>query len=338
MVNETLSDSDASLPEALIPLLADKILTCEYASIKRDGTPITAPLLPFMGEDGQTIDIFTGLAYPLKAERARHNPKVCLLYAEPSAALIENPPIILVYGQATVHDADLQANLDRFIRLNRARSESFARQPAFLLRWLSGYLARIWISVTPLKIVWWPEGDASRPAQQWRAPTGTHAAPSDPPPKPLSAAHKSVIAVPADWREDLDFALEHMGSPTLTVVDEEGYPVPFRMLAASRDDDGVRLVRPKHMPAVAKGRACLNFYKLQVKNDEMAANETVSFIGDVAEHEDDLLFRVERQLPNLSYRSGLRGALANISEMRKLAKRAEAEAARRVQTAPEVRL
>ncbi len=337
MSNGTWPVSPAGLPEELVPLLTEKALTCEYASIKGDGTPITAPLTPFLGDNGKTIDIATGLAYPLKAERARRNPKVSLLYAEPEASLSSSQSVILVYGNATVYDSDLQANLDRFIRLNRAKSETFANTPPFLLRWLSGYLARIWISVTPLKISWWPDGDLSTPPQQWQAPAGTQAPQSDPPPEPLSRPHKPIVASPAGWGKDLDYAVRHMGSPTLTVLDRDGYPVPFRVRTASRQADGVDLVLPENMPAPATGRACLNFFTIQVENDEMVANETVSFVGEVSGGEGQARFKVERQLPNLHIRAGLRGTILNIIEMRKIGQRADLEAARRGQSAPKAR-
>ena len=72
------------LPEELIPILMDS-WACEYASLKKNGTPITYPLISFPGDDGRTIEVATGLAYPSKAERARNNPKVCLLYSDPIA-------------------------------------------------------------------------------------------------------------------------------------------------------------------------------------------------------------------------------------------------------------
>lgn len=337
MTNGTPPANSAGLPQELIPHLAEKTVTVEYASIKSDGTPITAPLAPFLGDDGQTIDIATGLAYPLKAERARRNPKVSLLYAEPKASLAKSPPVILVYGEAAVYDADLQANLDRFIRLNSAKSATFANTPPFLLRWLSGYLARIWVSVTPQRIVWWAGGDLDAEPQQWLAPAGTQAPPSDPPPKPLSRPHKPIVASPADWGKALDQAVENMGAPTLTVVGDDGYPAPFKVQAVSRPADGLELALPDNLPAPATGRACLNFYTVEVKNDEMVANETVSFIGEVSGENGRALFKVERQLPNLHIRGGLLGTFLNIREMRSFGKRAEIEAARRGQSVPTAR-
>ena len=175
--NKTISNV-VGLPEELVPLLMDGV--CEYASLKKDGTPITSPVIPYPGENGRTIDVQTGLSYPTKAERARNNPQVCLLYSEPKASPVERPPTILVYGQATVYHSDLQANTDRYVRMSLGRFSFFRQMPAFILRWMIGYLARIWIEVTPLKLLWWPEGDMGATPQQWHAPEGTQAPSSDP--------------------------------------------------------------------------------------------------------------------------------------------------------------
>ncbi len=146
-MERNLSFSNAlGLPEELVPLLVDN-WACEYASLKKNGTPITIPLLSFPGEDGRTIDITTGLAYPSKAERARNNPKVCLLYSDPRATQVENPPVALVYGHATVYDSDLQANTDRSVQTLLPRTKGLNKMPRFMLGWMRSYFARIWIAV-----------------------------------------------------------------------------------------------------------------------------------------------------------------------------------------------
>ncbi|WP_405088511.1 pyridoxamine 5'-phosphate oxidase family protein [Microbispora sp. NBC_01389] len=96
--------------------LFGRAVVCEYASLTRDGRPVTWPVTPYVGRDG-TLDVSTGLTYPDKAERARRNPRVALLYsdrcsdAEGSGA--GRAPVVLVQGRATVRDADLQAGTDR---------------------------------------------------------------------------------------------------------------------------------------------------------------------------------------------------------------------------------
>ncbi len=331
-----LSFSNAlGLPEELIPLLVDS-WACEYASLKKNGTPVTYPLTPYPGEDGRTIDIQTGLAYPSKAERARNNPKVCLLYSDPRGSPIENPPVTLVYGHATVYDSDLQANTDRYVQASLSRMKMFAQMPGFALRWMTAYLARIWIAVTPLKVLWWPEGDMENAPKLWRAPEGTQAPPSDPKPEPLSTPHKPYMDIPSDWRKEITSAFDKLGSPVLTVVDEEGYPVPFRVQSGSLQSEGVSLDLSPAMPTDARGRACLTFHTLKVKNGEMVGNANKSFIGTMSE--DGVLFKVKRQLGGGEMKIGLGVMLQMISMIRTFGKRIDVEAARRGQPVPTIRL
>ena len=336
MSNELAFTNTLGLPQELVPIMINN-LVCEYSSLKKHGTPITMPLIPFPGEDGRTIDINTGLTYPSKAERARNNPRVCLLYSEPKGTAIENPPTILVYGHATVHDSDLQKNTDRYVQSALTLTQMFRIMPRFIFRQLNGYLARIWISVTPLKVLWWPEGDTEKTPQQWLAPEGTQAPPSDPQPKRLSTRHKPLVVMSTDWSKEITYALEHLGDPILTVVDAEGYPVPFRARSGSLVSEGLYLDLPSGMPVEAQGRGCLTFHSLQVKNGEMTSNENMSFSGNVSRDGDHALFRVKRQLPGASFKTDLSGMLSMGKFMLSLKKRLEAEAERRGQPVPKVR-
>ena len=330
-----LSFSNAlSLPEELVPLLVDN-WACEYASLKKNGTPITIPLLSFPGEDGRTIDITTGLAYPSKAERARNNPKVCLLYSDPRATEVENPPVALVYGHATVYDSDLQANTDRYVQTFLPRSKGFNKMPRFILGWWRSSFARIWIAVTPLKILWWPEANIENPPKIWHAPIGTQAPPSDPKPEPLSTPHKPWLDSASDWRKDIAYAFDKLGSPVLTVVDEEGYPVPFRVLGGSLESDGVRLELSSALPTDARGRACLTFHTLEVENGYMVSYDNKSFVGILSE--DGVLFKVKRQLGSHEMTSDLKGMLWLIRSTLRLEKRISVEAGRRGQPVPKIR-
>ena len=64
----------------------------EFASLIRAGYPIDAPLLSFPDEDRSSIVRAAGLAYPVKAERARRSPKVSLFYAPAAAVIPSDPP------------------------------------------------------------------------------------------------------------------------------------------------------------------------------------------------------------------------------------------------------
>jgi hypothetical protein len=334
MTSELTSINSIGLPKDLVPLLMDGV--CEYASLKKDGTPITSPVIPFPGENGRTIDVQTGITYSSKAERARNNPQVCLLYSEPKASPVEKPPTVLVYGQACVYDSDLQANTDRYVRMNLARFTLFRMLPAFILRQMDGYFARIWIAVTPLKLLWWPEGDMGATPQQWHAAEGTQAPSSDPPPEPLPTPHKHLVDLSTDWRKDIAYAFDRLGKPIITVVDEDGYPVPFRARGGSLEADGVHLDLPSAMPVESRGRACLTFHTLNFQKGQMVKNENMSFVGEVSGDGGDALFKVERCLPNVGFSRDPAGVVSLISIFIRMRKRLEVEAARRGQSVPAV--
>jgi hypothetical protein len=103
-----------NLPENVLAV-THQFQTCEYASISGKGEPITYPMLPFVSPDGRTFDVATGLTYPAKAERARRNPKVALLYSYPRGSKLADTPTVLVVGRAAVRDQDLQDNTNRYI-------------------------------------------------------------------------------------------------------------------------------------------------------------------------------------------------------------------------------
>ena len=141
------------------------------------------PVTPYVSDDRATLDVATGLTYPTKAERARRNPKVSLLYSDPVGSGLVQPPVVLVQGLATVRDADLQANTDRYVRLVMAKAPAaFKGQPKFLLRTLDWYFARIWVEVTPTRMWWWDSETLTSEPGQWIAPPATTAPPSDPAP------------------------------------------------------------------------------------------------------------------------------------------------------------
>ncbi len=170
-----------SWPNELAELFARSI-TAEFASFNRSGVPVTIPTIPYVGEKG-TLDISTGLTYPTKAERARRNPRVALLFADPVGEGMNGAPVALVQGHAAVRDADLQANTDRYVRVSAQKvPEATKGQPKFVLKQMAFYYARIWIEIAPLRIRWWPDRTLAQPPEDWRAPSGVELPVSDPGP------------------------------------------------------------------------------------------------------------------------------------------------------------
>ncbi|MEV4460475.1 hypothetical protein [Microbispora sp. NPDC049633] len=314
--------------------LFDRAMVCEYASLTRDGRPVTWPVTPYAGAAG-TLDVSTGLTYPGKAERARRDPRVALLFSSAGAAGAgsgpDRPPVVLVQGRATVRDADLQANTDRYVRLSLAKTGTgFAGMPWFLVKRLGWYFARIWVEVTPERIVWWPEGDLSRTPEVWTGPGGVAVPASDP--APAGPRLPSRSAPPPDWRLFADRAAR-LGEPVVTMV-ADGMPLAVRVRSAVRTDAGFDLWLPAGVQA-AGGPVCLTFHR---HGPAMEWQENVVLVGSATGEGDRLSVRVERALNDWSLSGNRRERIRSFyGEGRMLRKRLEAEAARRGQAVPRVR-
>ncbi|MBL7491869.1 hemerythrin [Frankia sp. AgB1.9] len=312
----------------------DRAMVCEYASLTRDGRPVTWPVTPYVGAAG-SLDVSTGLTYPDKAERARRDPRVALLCSSAGGTALDDVqprmPVVLVQGRATVRDADLQANTDRYVHESLAKTGAgFARMPWFLVKRLGWYFARIWVEVTPERILWWPEGDLSRTPEVWTAPGDVVVPTSDP--APTGPRLPSRSAPPADWRPFADRAAR-LGEPAVTVV-ADGLPLAVPTRSAVRTETGFDLWLPVGVPAT-EGPVCLTFHR---HGPAMEWQENVVLVGTATAESDRLSVRVERALNDWSLPENRRERNRSfLGQGRMLRKRLEAEAARRDQPVPRVR-
>jgi hypothetical protein len=267
------------LPERVFRFIEEGVV-CEFATVSQAGVPIDTPTYYFPSEDMATIDLATGLSYPAKAERARRNPKVGLLM-EGGA----DEPVVAMRGMAAVRDADLQRNAVRYIaetgfdRISHGVDWAGARKAVW-------YWTRIIVEVMPERILWWdnPAATDSSP-HVWNAPAGTVFPQSDPKPPGRTSP-------PSKWREEIwrDSARAAIGrgaSAHLTLIDDDGFPMPVRARAVELVEDGLRLVMPPSVPWRGRGRATLTY----------AGVET--FVGEASEDGDAIKLRVERALPVL---------------------------------------
>jgi hypothetical protein len=312
-------------PAELQPVFSS-LQVCEYASLTRDGRPVTWAVTPYLGNG--TLDISTGLSYPDKAERARRNRRVALLFSEPSGSGLTSPPVVLVQGSASVRDADLQANTDRYVRESLPRNAALSRMPGRLLRGMGWYLARIWVEVTPERITWWPGGDLGQPPRVWHDPAAS-APPSDPAPRGPRLPSRN--RPPQDWSANAQRA-DRLGPPVLTWVDE-GRPFVARCRAGVRTASGFRVTPPVGV-TVVPGPVCLTFHQV---GPATSWQENVVLLGDAAVAGDDVDIRVERALTDWSINGNPAQRLWRfMGQSRELRRRAATEAERRGQPVPTI--
>ena len=333
-MTRTGTENPAGWPEVAVPIL-QRAITVEYTSLTRAGMPIMVPTTPYVEQGSRTLDVSTGLTYPAKAERARRNPKVGLLFADQVGSGLTDPPVVLVQGLATVRDADLQANTDRYVRLALAKApEMFRGQPRFLLRRFDFYFARIWIQVTPTRIWWWPSTALDREPGQWVAAPGTMAAPSDPAPPGRPPA--AWLEAPADWRATARSAVARLDQRDLSWVGPDGFPLAVPVAGVEQLEQGFRLRLGPHLPGAPQGPACLTFHSHPVR---FTRQENHTFVGEISgTGPRACVFRVQRLLADVSLAGNrLANTFSFLGKGRTLASRLEPEAARRGQPVPKVR-
>jgi len=311
----------------------ERAITCEYVSLTRAGAPVTVPITPYLGNG--TIDVSTGLAYPAKAERARRNPKVALLFADPIGAGTGEAPVVLLQGHAAVRDRNLQANTDRYVRASLTKLPGATRgQPKFLLRHLTFYYARIWVEVTPLRLRWWPDRDLAAAPREWRAATDVALPESDP--APSGSQPPAWLEPPQGWREVAMRALQTLPLADITAVDSDGYPVCVPVAAGGLAGDHVPLRVGAGAPELPAGPACLTAHG---HDESFSGQENHTLVGTLEHGPEGPRLHVQRALADWSA-TGNRAqvALGFLAKGRRLSPRLKAEAARRGQPVPKINL
>jgi hypothetical protein len=125
--------------------------TCEFATLAKDGTPIVWPTSPWPRPDG-TFLVTTSLGFPQKALNVRRDPRVALLFSDPTGSGLDRPDQVLVRGTATCPDEIVTdpAGLEAYWTMLFTRqpsSRAYLKPPTtWLMDW---YYMRLLITVTP---------------------------------------------------------------------------------------------------------------------------------------------------------------------------------------------
>jgi hypothetical protein len=205
-------------------------------------------------------------------------------------------PVISIAGFAAVQDANIQANLERYL----AETIFAPNVDPAVVPWETTqarlyYVSRIIVAVAPWHVRWWPNRTAmDEPPQEWRAPAGTVFPPSDP--VPAGRPSKAPGWPQRSWQDLADQAAASGMPAQLTLLDSDGHPLPIRVRGYKRVDEGFRLVVPRGAPW-SEGKATLCFVGKEI------------LVGDARVEGSETVLRIERALPVLPMmddREGLR--------------------------------
>jgi hypothetical protein len=246
----------STLPQE-IQAVFERFITTEYTTIDAVGQPITWPLTPYYSAGDPCIDVTTGLGYPKKANDSQANPKVAMLFSDPTGSGLESPPMVLVQGTCDVDDRDLEANRKRYEKeaFEKLPGANASVPPEFVRRFFSWYFTRIYMHVRPERIYLWPGGDVTSEPTLWDAHIEEVRSGHDE--EPESRQHE-----PEGGATVWDRRIEELGrlhrSAVLSFVAPDGFPFSVRLPVSV--DSAARLIRldvePVGVP-LAPGLACV---------------------------------------------------------------------------------
>jgi hypothetical protein len=241
----------AAMLPAELRAVFDRFITTEYVTIDGRGQPIAWPVTPYPHEhDGEVcVDVTTGLGYPKKARDAQRNPRIALLFSDPTGSGLTDPPMVLVQGTARVDEEDLAANRERYRREGRAKLPKANEKapPPSMDRFMSWYVDRIYIHLVPQRVMVWRNGDVTAQPEVVldELPAG-----DAPPAQPLRGAPL--------WDERIEQLGTQYTNAVLALVGGDGFPLAARVPV--RADRAAGLVRIEATPTgipLAPGRACV---------------------------------------------------------------------------------
>ena len=247
----------ATLPQEVRQVL-DSFVTTEFTTLDARGRPITWPVTPYHHVEAGCVDITTGIGYPKKARDAEANPKVALLFSDPTGSGLDRPPMVLLQGTAEVDERDLDANRARYERESAAKlpdAQAKAPPEALRKRFFLRYYARIYVHVRPERVYVWPDGDPAREPQLLdthleEVRSGHSEEPEVPAPPPEGGA--------ATWDRRIDDLGRRHPTAVLSWPAPDGFPFSVRVpVHADAQGRRIRIEAAEPAAPLRAGPACL---------------------------------------------------------------------------------
>jgi hypothetical protein len=158
------ADAMAALPEAVLEAFR-AYRTCEFSTFARDGTPVTWPTVAMFQADEGRFVIGTSIGLNRKALQVRREPRVALLFSDPTGSGQEDPPTVLVQGIAECpEELFARGPLVRAYWREIYRHQRTSRVMGLVMRRLDWYHIRLFIFIRPTRISWWQTNDGAATA------------------------------------------------------------------------------------------------------------------------------------------------------------------------------
>lgn len=318
----------SSLPEE-VQSVFERFVTTELTTIDKAGQPITWPVTPYYSSGAPCIDITTGLGYPKKANDARANPLVSLLFSDPTGSGLSGAPMVLVQGTAEVDDHDLEANRERYSResLEKLPGIKPLTPPKPIQRRLGWYYTRIYVHVRPERVYAWPGGDPAAEPELFDAHLEEVRSGHSEEPERF---HADPVGGTSTWGPRLHELGTRFPTAVLSFVSPDGFPfavrVSVRVDAASRwvviggISDGLPL---------QPGLACLTAH---VHSETFTWQENFQARGDLVFTEGNWVLVPRKLVGGFEIPSSRVKALRlNAAKARRFRRTAKRELARRAQ-------
>ncbi|MGY4650818.1 pyridoxamine 5'-phosphate oxidase family protein [Mycobacterium sp. URHB0021] len=167
--SQLAASGDASVIDALA--IIENYRTCEFTTVFRDGSPRTWPVSSLLLRHGRLL-LCTSIGFPQKAFNIRRNPKVSLLFSDPTGSGLSDSGAILIRGDAVAEDrviADMTSSpeLVDLMRIVIERQPSSKFMSSFAGRLLfPSYYWRLAIYVIPVHAFSWQTRDFAAPPER----------------------------------------------------------------------------------------------------------------------------------------------------------------------------
>jgi hypothetical protein len=264
----------ASLPDE-VQQVFQRFVTTEYTTVDKRGQPIAWPVTPYYRPGDPCIDVSTGMGYPKKADDAARNPKVALLFSDPTGSALEGAPMVLVQGTADVDERNLDANKERYIREGTEKGVNALFPPNFPFGMSDWYFKRIYVHVRPERIYVWPDSDAaSEPTLYDSHLEEVRSGHAEEPPAELAPPDEGR----AVWDARIEELCHRFALGVLALVAPDGFPFTVRVpIAAHSALERIHITEPVGAP-LQPGLACLTVH---AHDDDFTWQQNMQVRGDL---------------------------------------------------------